>query len=148
MGKVAKFGILALLLVVGSAIAFGGFGSQAARDAMESGNYAAWKEAMTSALTEKRFNQMRERHSQMQEKRAEIETAMQQGYQAWKEVAEKSPRGERLADVITEENFDRFVEMHNLMKSGEHDAAKEIAKELGIEGAGMCGKGKFGGRMS
>jgi len=147
MKKTAKFGIVALLLValVTSAFAFGGrgIGNEEAREALEAGDYGAWKEAMASGLTEDRFNKMRERHENMQEKRAEMEEAIEQGYDAWKELVEETPHGEKLLEIINEGNFDRFVEMHEARKDGDHETAKEIAEELGLKGPGKgFGKGR------
>ncbi|MCK5282088.1 MAG: hypothetical protein KAK00_01660 [Nanoarchaeota archaeon] len=147
MKKVAKLGIVALLLVsiIGSAFAFSGrgFGNEAAREAPEAGDFAKWKEAKNTELTEGRFNQLRERHGQMAEKRAEIEETMEKGYEAWKEAVADSPRGEELTDSINEENFDSFVEMHNLREDGDFEAAQEIAEELGI-GYGKRGHERCG----
>ncbi len=149
MKKVAKFGIIAVLLVglVASSFAFGR-GNEAAREALEAGDYAAWKNAMIAELTEERFNQMRERYNQMaekrvamQEKRAEIEAAMEQGYDAWKEAVADSPREAKLTEVITKENFDTFVEMHEAMQNGDYETAKALAEELEVEG---LGRGFFG----
>ena len=57
--------VLASVLVVGL-LAFGAFampfgkGNSAVKDALESGDFSSWKEAMTSELTEERFEEMRE----------------------------------------------------------------------------------------
>ncbi len=149
MKKVAKFGIVALLLVglVGSAFAFGGigFGNEAAKEALETGDYNAWKEAMSAELTEERFDKMVERHQKMTEKRAEMEEAIEQGYDAWKEFVEDKPHGEKLLEAINEDNFDRFVEMHEAKQNGDHETAKEIAEELGLKGPGKgFGRGRRG----
>ncbi|OGG41791.1 hypothetical protein A2837_01085 [Candidatus Kaiserbacteria bacterium RIFCSPHIGHO2_01_FULL_46_22] len=54
-------------------------------------------------------------------------------YEAFREAIEGSP----LADIInTEEEFERFVEAHNLIKNGDKESAKEIFDDLGIEGPG------------
>ncbi|MBL7054347.1 hypothetical protein ISS05_01160 [Candidatus Woesearchaeota archaeon] len=166
MKKVAKFGILALLLVslVASAFAFSGrgFGNEAARDALESGDYVTWKNAMIAELTQENFNQMAERHSQMGEKRAvmmesreqryegmaekraamqekktEIESAMQEGYEAWVEAVGDSPRAEKLLEVINSDNFDIFVDMHEAKQNKDFETAKELAEELGLKNPGF-----------
>jgi len=136
--KIAKIGILALILVVlvGSAFAFFGR-NEAAREAMEAGNYQGWKNAITAELTEERFNQMRNRHQEMLEHREAVEAAIEAGdYNAWKQAMEDDPRG-RIADVITEENFDTFVQMHNARMEGDHETANALAEELGLN----CGIG-------
>lgn len=163
MKKVTKFGIVALLLVslVASAFAFSGkgFGNEVAREALEAGDYATWKEAMTAGLTEDRFNQLRERHTQMAEKRVamqetreKVQQALEAGdYNAWKEAIGDSPRGAKSTEVITEDNFETFVEMHNAMQSGDFETAKQLAEELGLKGFGKFGighrKGNSGPRV-
>ena len=164
MKKVTKFGIVALLLVsvVASAFAFSGrgFDNEAAREALEDGDYAAWKEAMTAGLTEERFNQLRERHTQMEEKRVsmqetrkKVQQALETGdYNAWKEAIGDSPHAGKLTEVINKENFDTFVQMHEAKQNGDFETAKALAEELGLQGFGKCGmghrKGNFGPRMS
>ena len=147
MKKITKLGILTLFLVtlVSSVFAFpGGFGNEDVQAALESGDYDAWKEAMAAGLTEERFNKSLERY----EKRSEIKAAMEEGYDAWAEVISGHPRGDKLLEVINEENFDRFVEMHDAIEAGDHETAKEIAKELGLKGFRKgIGRGKFKGRM-
>lgn len=134
MKKMATFGILGLFFISLVAGAYA-FSNAAGKEALESGDYAAWKEAMTAGLTKERFEKMRERHGQMQEKRAEIEAAIEQGYEAWKEVVADSPKGNHMAEVVTEENFEKFVQMHE----GDHETAKALAEELGLK----RGRGKF-----
>ncbi|MBU0615681.1 MAG: hypothetical protein KJ601_06315 [Nanoarchaeota archaeon] len=146
MNKAIKFGVLSLLALslVTSALAFGQ--NHAARDAMEAGDYGAWKEAKISELTEKRFNEVRGRHQEMQQRHAEIKEAMDQGYDAWKEAVGDCPMSEQ----ITEDNFDLFVEMHSLIEEGDLEAAQGLAEELGIpamhHGMHRQEKGFFKGR--
>ena len=52
-------------------------------------------------------------------------------YQAWKELMGDRP----VAEKIPEENFAKFVEMHNLIKEGKLEEAKAIGDELGIRKA-------------
>jgi hypothetical protein len=66
----------------------------------------------------------------------QIIEAMETGdYAAWLEAHEINGISVRpqIADLITEENFDRFVEMHTAKKDGDRELAKEIADELGLE---------------
>ena len=86
MKKIAKFGIVALLLVslVAGAFAFSskGFGNEAAREALEAGDYNAWKEAVSSQLTEENFNKIVEMHEANAERfelRAQIRQAVEDG---------------------------------------------------------------------
>lgn len=163
MKKVAKFGILALLLVslVASAFAFSsrGFGNEAAREALEAGDYASWKTAMIAELTEENFNQMAERHGQMDEKRAAMLESREQRYEgmaekraamqeanekiqqaleagdhdAWVEAVSTSGRNSRMAETITEENFETYVKLHEARQNQEWETVKQLSEELGLE---------------
>ncbi len=57
-------------------------------------------------------------------------------YLAWKtlveERAEENDRTPKVLEVINEDNFDTFVEAHNARVSGDHETAKELAEELGL----------------
>jgi hypothetical protein len=153
MKTITKFGIVALLLVslAGSVFAFSGrgLGNEEAREAMEAGDYDAWKESMTSQLTEERFNQMKEKHGQMTEKRAEMQEQREEvqaaiaseDYDTWVLAIEDNPRENRFAETVTEYNFETFIAMHNAMENKDFETATELAGELGIERP----EGKIGG---
>lgn len=146
MKKIAKFGIVGLLLVglVASAIAHPGlFRNEAVKEALEANDYDAWKEAISSELTEERFNKMHDRYTKMQERRAEIDAAIEEGYDAWYELVSETPRGEYLTQTITEENWETFVAMHEARQDGDFETAKALADELGLEKPHKCGKGQF-----
>ena len=67
----------------------------------------------------------------------QIVQALETGdYAAWLDAHESNNLSVRpeIADLINEENFDRFVEMHSLMQAGDKEGAKEIADELGLAG--------------
>ncbi|MFH1287051.1 MAG: hypothetical protein ABII02_04890 [Candidatus Magasanikbacteria bacterium] len=63
-----------------------------------------------------------------------VQAALASGdYTAWKDaVGDKG-----MSEYVTEENFDQFVQIHNLMKSGDKDGAKAIAEELGLPEIGQ-----------
>ena len=142
--------LLALFVVgivaIGAVSAFGGFGMPEVREAMEAGDYQAYLEAFEdrTPMTEEEFNmqvemfqnraEQAEQMTAMQEEREKMQAAMDEGYDAWREAVADTPFGEKLTEVITEENFDKFVEMHNSM---EH--AKELQTELGLDGFGQHG---------
>jgi len=68
-------------------------------------------------------------------------------FNAWKE--QMQGRG-RVTEVVNEENFARFAEMHQLRLEGKTDEANQIRNELGLglgNGAGN-GQGKGYGRMN
>ena len=73
-------------------------------------------------------------------------------YNAWKELM--SGKG-RVTQVVTEENFARFAEAHQLAAEGNLDEAKHIRQELGLglgnrngDGSGQGNKGQGMGRWS
>ena len=68
--------------------------------------------------------------SSSKERRAEMtEIFANHDYNTWKELVEGKP----IAKMITnEEEFDLFVEAHELMLAGDRDAAKKIRAELGL----------------
>lgn len=80
------------------------------------------------------FEQFRE---ERQAEHEALQEAIESGdYQAWKNIIDSRPR---ITDVITEDNFDQFVQMHNYMQSGDFEAAQTIRDELGLDqfGPGM-----------
>jgi len=60
-------------------------------------------------------------------------------YQAWKEQMEG--RG-RVTEVITEENFARFIEAHRLALAGDIEGAAQIRAELGLGLRNGTGQGR------
>ncbi|MBN2567677.1 hypothetical protein JXB02_06370 [Candidatus Woesearchaeota archaeon] len=136
-----KLGLFALLLVglvasAGAAYAFWGgglddTGRQAIQDAIDAGDYAAWKQAMEDTLTEERFQAMVEQHAQMQERQQLTEayrTAMGEGdYDAYLDAAEALAGYRMQHEVLSEEDFDTLVQRHQ-----EHIA----------EGDAGCGPGR------
>ena len=77
------------------------------------------------------------RHQEMQ---ARHETMMKvlenRDYQGWLEIVNSRPH---ITDYINQDNFDKFVDMHNYMQEGDFEAAQEIRDELGLpeHGKGM-----------
>jgi len=64
-------------------------------------------------------------------------------YQAWTELM--GDRG-RVRDVVTEENFGRFAEMHQLRQDGKLEEADAIRAELGLgQQNGQGGQRRGGG---
>ena len=150
MKKTTKFGVLALLLIgmvvtTGLVYAFGGGldseSKEEIRQAIEAGDYDAWKEAVSAKLTEENFNKLVERHQAMSEKREmmqehrqAIEAALEaEDYEAWKAAMDGLERGPKIDEVITEENFDTFVQLHEARKSGDFETVQELSEELELE---------------
>lgn len=66
-----------------------------------------------------------ERHEQMQK------AFENNDYNAWKEIM--NGRGRRMMEVVNEQNFPRFAQMHRLMLEGKYDDANKIREELGLK---------------
>lgn len=68
------------------------------------------------------------------------------------EVAIKNHPINIIEQKITADNFDKFAQMHELMRAGKKDEADKIREELGLpemprHGEGMRGKHPFGKRF-
>ena len=73
-----------------------------------------------------------EQKTEIQEMHEQMEQAIENNdYEAWKNIIDSRPR---ISDAITEENFSKFAEMHNLMQDGKFDEAQAIRDELGFAG--------------
>ena len=147
------FTVMAAILLAGtviataaSAYAFDGegkhfFQNEDMQNAMENGDYeafrAAFSEEMGKHMTQERFAMMAERHGDMTAVREAIEN---KDYNAWKTAIEAA-KPPSITEIITEENFDKFAQMHEAMQNGDPETAKTIAEELGLENHGMKGKG-------
>ena len=111
-------------------------------------------EKFNNNLTEEQKQERQEKRAEMkvemEEKRAEMNEIMEVGdYNAWELLHEEREANRfNILDVITEDNFDRLVEMHNLRQADDMEGAKVIAEELGLEkmGNGHAMRGKGMGR--
>lgn len=72
-------------------------------------------------------------------------------YDAWYELMTENGRHPRVVDLVTEENFETFVEAHEAGKNGDFSLAKTIRAQLGLnngvgprDGTGF-GKGQGNG---
>lgn len=86
------------------------------------------------------------------ENRSAIQEAIQNAdYDTWSNLIGDTKHGEKILEVITEENFEQFAEMHNLLKAGDKEGAKDLAEELGLPKRHMMKKHgfkKFGDHFS
>ena len=85
-------------------------------------------------------------HESHKANRDAIHNALEAGdYAAFTAAVANTPLAE---DITSEADFEKLLEAHSLREAGEHEAAKEIVEELGIErpdfARGIIGKG-FGG---
>ena len=152
--------IIGILAISGTAFAFGwGLNSEnreAIEDAIEANDYNAWKEAMIETLTEEEFNKLVEmnQNRKIAEQNKQIaEKALEEGdYETWKEAMEILERP-KITELITEENFDTFVKLHEAKMNGDYETIQELSEELGFGMRRPCGHrmfgsfGKMGGRM-
>lgn len=124
-------------IIAGAAVAFGATALTFAQAPANGAGTppAPWGAMRGGALTEDRRDAFTGWYEQMEAHHDAMLAAMSAGdFEAWRAAL---PDNAPMADVITPENFDRFVEMHTLMNE-----AHAIAEELGLPG----GKG-FGGMM-
>ncbi len=63
-------------------------------------------------------------------------------YAVWKDLMEQSGAHGRVMDVVTEENFNTFVEAHNAALAGDMELAASLRSELGL-GNGQGGMHKY-----
>jgi hypothetical protein len=91
-----------------------------------------------TALTEETRNEMEIRRNRTN---AAIDAAIADGdYDEWKAAIDDLPGRQMLLEVITEENFPRYVEMQKHFQK-----AKDISEELGLpQRGGMPGRGPGG----
>ena len=93
------------------------------------GDFMAARDTLVEAgIDEKVLRSLREK---MHESRAAMHNALEEGdYDSFKAAVVGTP----LADIITsEEDFELFLEAHELKRSGEFEEAEVIFDELGIE---------------
>lgn len=104
------------------------------REAFESGDYETWRALMVAQLSEERFNEMRQRYESMLAHKAEVDAALEAGdYGAWLEAVNNQGRNPKVTEVITEDNFETLVEMHEAKELGDYQTVKELAEELGFD---------------
>ena len=96
---------------------------------MEEGNWeevkALRKELGIGLGGERTFHKMKFSKEGHEEMMAALDN---RDYEAWGEAAAASPK----AEGVTAENFDRFVDMHELFKAGDKEEGMKIAEELGL----------------
>lgn len=111
---------------------------EAMMTAVENEDYDAWTSAISdeyprkaTSLTQDDFQQMIDRHASMEEIRLAIEN---RDYDAWLEAQSNLQFGSKFTQLITEDEFDTFVDMHNAKMNGDFDTAKELAEQLDLDG--------------
>jgi hypothetical protein len=108
------------------------------RESFVNGDYEAYLTAwenfyVNHKMSEDRFDEIIDKHQEMMEVKEEINTAMEEGYDAWIEVVESLERTPEFIEVVNEDNFETFVEMHYALQEHDFDTAKELSEELGLD---------------
>ncbi len=118
-------------VVAGASYAFEGAGFAKKWHRMDPEKMAEKLEKMDPEKREAvqaRIAEMKEKHEAMQK------TFENNDYEAWLALQSDCPKGEKMREAITEENFEQFAQIHLLKQAGDYEEAKEIWKELGLEG--------------
>lgn len=104
-----------------------------AKELKEAGEKEAARDVLIAAgVDETVIKQVREA---MREHHSDIHSAIaNKDYEAFKAATEGSPFADMISGI---EEFNRLVEAHELMKSGNKAAAKDIFEELGVPGPRM-----------
>jgi hypothetical protein len=110
--------------------------SDDAKLALENNDYDAFIDAMVGIdpdveekVTLERFQKMISRH----QTRMAIDEAVNSGdYNAWLEAVADLPHGQDMAQIVTADEFDLLIQMHEARQSGDHETAKEIREEIGL----------------
>lgn len=133
-------GILAFLaiglVIAGGAVSAFGYGkgmgmSEDVEDALNSGDYKTWRNAMEDELTEDNFNEMRARHQEMNQHRENdqlFREAVEEGdYGAYVEAFNTVfPDGE----VMSQTDFETLVEIHEARAEGDFELADSLMDDL------------------
>jgi hypothetical protein len=150
MKKNALLGVFALMalgtLTMAGAYAFGGWFLQdeAVSQTLEAEDYNAFltavSERFADSMTEEKFGELVDKYNA---KQAVDEAIENRDYNAWAEAVSEQPNSERLLELITEENFYTYAELHEAMNQ-----VKELSDELGIQGLrGGMRRGMHGSSM-
>ena len=134
MKKTQIIALLILGVLAGGAFAFNG----GMKQHFEEGDYESYLEEHNNRqMTEEQFNEKAEQFQVREQNREQVQVAIEaEDYDAWVLAKNNMPR---ITDVINEDNFDTFVEMHN---EGDNERARELAQELGLPHKGMMQRNK------
>ena len=67
-------------------------------------------------------------------------------YNTWYELMTQDGRHPRVLDVITEENFKEFAQIHELKENGDFEKAQELKEGLGLGMRNHNGQGRHMGK--
>ncbi|MCF7860629.1 hypothetical protein K9M79_00160 [Candidatus Woesearchaeota archaeon] len=136
---------------------------EAIQTAIDNEDYSAWSAAVNTMhelrapdTSEEAFNEILERHSDMQSNHENMEAIFEaledKDYTTWKSLVDDMEQVPPMFEQITEENFEQFADMHTAMQNQDFETAREIRDELGLERPqvklglnGQSGMHKLGG---
>lgn len=94
-------------------------------------------------MMQERLAEFEAKKAEMETRKAQMETIIEnEDFAAWSALMLEMGKDE---SFITQENFDKFIQMHNLIEEGQAkmEEARAIAEELGLPAAGNHGQGFF-----
>ncbi|NQV08972.1 hypothetical protein HQ529_03925 [Candidatus Woesearchaeota archaeon] len=68
-------------------------------------------------------------------------------YDAWKTLMTENGRNPRVVDVVTEDNFATFAQIHEAKEAGDYETALALRAELGLGMKDGSGQGRQGSGM-
>ncbi len=107
------------------------------REDMDAAREAQMQEHLAAAvangeITQEEADARSAHREEMQAHRDAVQSAVvNNDYDAWASLTADAPFAENI--TINEATFAQFVEAHTLMQSGDHEAAKAIMEELGMQ---------------
>lgn len=105
---------------------------QALHELREAGDKDAAKILRDELGLPEKPNHRRGHNGMNKEAREAMHEAIESGdFAAWQDALPEK-KAEKIGDVITAENFDQLVKMHELREAGEYEAAAEIREALGL----------------
>jgi len=130
------------------------------RESLSTGDYSLWQTTWNkfadlakriAGISEERFDELaakvQEKQAEREVKHEAVETALEaEDYEAFVDAVEGSERGSHLLESVNEGNFDTFLELREAREAGDHETAKVLAAELGLErpdGRGGQQRGDF-----
>lgn len=143
MKKNIILGLVALMLVgivaAGASAFRGHFGDsedkEEMKQAIENNDFDAWKSLIEEKLTQENFDEIVQRHENRSLHRENKEAVKQaidsNDYDAYLEAIKNIDDLPEDHETLSEDDFNKVVEMHEAMQEGDHETAKEIREELG-----------------
>lgn len=102
--------------------------------ALKDGDYEAFMDAMDED-TFNEFRQIEKRHHKPRHRMPKdvLEALDAEDYDSFVEAVESLEHVPKCLEIVTEETFDTFVDMHQAIQDKDFETAKELADELGLE---------------